>query len=244
MHKPLLIPVWLVLLVVTSQTEAKYVPSFNLADVAWNATHILLVTEGDTIDGKVQVLEVWKGALERQQWITIPELVTYATPESREIYSGMSRSDHEDGTTHWWKNGSHRQSTGRVIGNRVTGHRMVVFLRHQTGTKRVQGNESANEMMREWLPASSSWFSPMQLSLAWIEGDRVFVFGQPFNPGPIVITSYRSLPDFRATMQSVLGLQANLSRAISVQSPTQRALSLRAIGAARGTDLPDHVLSE
>ena len=91
MHKPLLIPALLLSLVVAAHAEAKFVPSFNLADVAWNATHVLLVTEGDTIDGKVQVLEVWKGAMERQQWITVPELAAFAPPESREIYSRMTQ---------------------------------------------------------------------------------------------------------------------------------------------------------
>jgi hypothetical protein len=38
-------------------------PSFNLQNCSWHATHVVVATEGEKIDGVLKVLESWKGDL-------------------------------------------------------------------------------------------------------------------------------------------------------------------------------------
>ncbi|MGD2114647.1 MAG: hypothetical protein PVG07_06335, partial [Acidobacteriota bacterium] len=38
-------------------------PSFHLDLVAWEATHVVVATEGPEIDGELTVLESWRGDL-------------------------------------------------------------------------------------------------------------------------------------------------------------------------------------
>lgn len=67
---------------------------FNLDDVppspqldvrAWQATDIVVVSEGAEIDGNVEVLETWKGRLTRGERIDVPELAAFASEESRKV---------------------------------------------------------------------------------------------------------------------------------------------------------------
>jgi len=45
--------------------------------------------EGDKIDGKLTVLESWRGDLRPGEFISIPELASFKSPSSREIKTGM-----------------------------------------------------------------------------------------------------------------------------------------------------------
>ena len=53
--------------VLATTASAEIQPSFSLDGCSWLATHVVVVTEGDRIDGKVTVLESWKGNLEPLQ---------------------------------------------------------------------------------------------------------------------------------------------------------------------------------
>ncbi len=54
----------LLLGVFASSASAAIRPSFYLDYSVWKATHIVLATEGDSIDGRLRVIESWKGNLE------------------------------------------------------------------------------------------------------------------------------------------------------------------------------------
>ena len=97
-------------LVLAGSVSAEIRPSFNLHYCAWKATDIVVVTEGDTIDGEVMVLETWKGELRRLERLTIPELAAFATEESRKVAEPWLRRDDDD------------------VPKKVTGDRMVLFL--------------------------------------------------------------------------------------------------------------------
>lgn len=60
-------------------------PSFFVDASAWKATHILVVSEGEKLDGRCVVLESWKGDLETNSAVFIPELAAFEAQETREI---------------------------------------------------------------------------------------------------------------------------------------------------------------
>ena len=53
----------LLLLLAAPPTRAGIRPSFHLPYCSWFATHVVVVTEGEKIDGSLTVLESWKGDL-------------------------------------------------------------------------------------------------------------------------------------------------------------------------------------
>lgn len=84
---------------------ASVAPSFDLDANAWSATDVLVVSEGNAIDGEVTVLEAWKGALPTGGVHAISGLAELAAPEAR------------------------RSPDGQVVG----AGRMVLFLRRAAG---------------------------------------------------------------------------------------------------------------
>src|SRR5438874_1861724 len=60
-------------------------PSFHLDTSGWHATHIVVVTEGERIDGKVRVLESWRGDLRPGDRLELPDLAAFAPLKSRAI---------------------------------------------------------------------------------------------------------------------------------------------------------------
>src|ERR1700683_4478323 len=60
-------------------------PSFSLDGCAWEASHIIVVTAGDKIDGAVEVLESWKGDLKKGDRLSIPELAEFAPQKMRGV---------------------------------------------------------------------------------------------------------------------------------------------------------------
>jgi hypothetical protein len=57
----------------------------DLDKCAEYATHIVVVTEGDKIDGQLEVLDSWKGDLQVGEKLTIPELAEFAPLETRAV---------------------------------------------------------------------------------------------------------------------------------------------------------------
>src|SRR5580658_2628 len=78
----------LLTLIFMSQANAGTRPSFYLDACAWDATHIVVVTEGERTDGQVSVLESWKGDLKPGDNITVPELAAFEPQSSRIIDPG------------------------------------------------------------------------------------------------------------------------------------------------------------
>ena len=57
MKSPQLLLVWLVLIATDEQAQARLLPHFRADAAARKSMHIVVVTEGDKIDGQVTVLE-------------------------------------------------------------------------------------------------------------------------------------------------------------------------------------------
>jgi hypothetical protein len=60
-------------------------PSFELEACAWAATDIVIASEGDHIDGQLQVQKVLAGALKKGDALEIPELAEFRTGEKRTV---------------------------------------------------------------------------------------------------------------------------------------------------------------
>ncbi len=65
--------------------NAKIHTVVNIDDCTWLATHIIVVSEGDEIDGQVTVLESWEGHLKIDDSLRIPELAKFKSETSRHI---------------------------------------------------------------------------------------------------------------------------------------------------------------
>lgn len=67
-------------------------PSFDAKLCAYHATDVVVVTEGDVIDGRVTVLETWVGALEPETILELPDLRAFASEDSRRTggFAGLS----------------------------------------------------------------------------------------------------------------------------------------------------------
>ncbi|MCC6798031.1 MAG: hypothetical protein IT366_23155 [Candidatus Hydrogenedentes bacterium] len=192
--------------------SAMIIPSFYLDFSIEKATHIVLASEGEKIDGKLSVVESWKGDLRPGDAIDVPELAQFAPKETRTLK--------EFGTE-------------REYGV-VTGDRMILFL-----VKSLDwAAPGSNELKTKWLPASSPDFIPadtgqkgsldniarMRISVSWIEGDKTYAYEQIMNPGPLLLVNW-SLENSHAVHERVnnwLSTQDALHEINAVRDPDER----------------------
>lgn len=106
------LPCVLLVLVLAGEASSAGRPSFDLESCTWNATDVVVATEGDSIDGRLTVIESWVGALEAGTELHLPALAAFAPVEKRQERELFRVR--EDGVT-------------------VTGDRMVLFLRRGPG---------------------------------------------------------------------------------------------------------------
>jgi len=99
----------LLLLLEPSLALAAIRPSFSLEDCAWMATDIVVATEGQTIDGKLEVVDVWHGDLKPGQVVSVPELAAFAPEAARGVPSWTGKD--------------------QVPALYVSGKRMILFLK-------------------------------------------------------------------------------------------------------------------
>ncbi len=101
----------------SSNVYAGIRPSFALDYCAWNATDIVVATEGEEIDGNFTVLETLKGELYTNQLISVPELALFKSEQSRLVNDGFP---------------------GEVNNNPpryVSGKKMILFLKKDAADK-------------------------------------------------------------------------------------------------------------
>ncbi len=86
----------LTLVALAAPASAGIAPSFRAESLAWEATHIILVSEGAELDGEVEVVASWKGDLPPGTPLSLPELAAYAPETQRAVWSwdpeGRARS--------------------------------------------------------------------------------------------------------------------------------------------------------
>lgn len=100
-------------------------PRFDLDDSAWQATHVVVATEGQSIDGQLTALETWAGPLASGDEIHLPRLSPSALSASRRVHEGL----------------------------RVSGTRMVLFLdlKHDAASKAWTSESDLDENAVCWI---------------------------------------------------------------------------------------------
>jgi len=196
------------LVVIAAPTSAAIRPSFYLDYSVWKATHIVLATEGDVIDGRLSVIESWKGDLEPDTNVILPELAGFADAKSRRV--------------HDW---GQRQDLPEPYARVVTGSRIVLFLVASAPTTQTTSSESKP---RAWLPASYFGHGGFKVSVAWLERGEAYAFVQVENPGPSVLTHLGTAIEMKARVVAFDVIQANLGKAVDGRDPLVAAQSLRA----------------
>jgi len=200
----------IVILLFAPLTYAGIRPSFSLEHCAWQATHIVIATEGNKIDGKVTVLESWKGDLRAGEVISVPELASFKSQSSREVKSGIFDIKRDEPPKY------------------VTGSRMILFLK-----KKDRPAEASNDPSRglqieyQWEPAAN--WGGMNVSVLWIEGEQSFAFIQVMNPGDSLLTHYGDSENrVRDRAFEVMHLHETVNEAVAIKDESKRAEALEA----------------
>lgn len=123
----------LLLLLAAPLARAEAMPRFSAEDRAWSATHIVVVSEGEVIDGEVEVLDSWYGDLRRGQRITVESLREFVSPESRAIERAWYQPEDEARPTV------------------ATNQRMVLFLERDGETWKPAESRTG------WMKISMAW---------------------------------------------------------------------------------------
>ena len=184
-------------------------PSFDLETCSWNATHIVVATEGKTIDGEFRVLESWKGDLNPGDTIKVPELASFKPPSSRAVSDAWSE----------------KQKSNQ--GLFVTGERMVLFLKKDSRGSTSEAGDSGPPSSASIRWNSSSFYDEMNVSVVWIETEKAFGFVQVMNPGPsLLITLGLSEELLKNRALEIKDIQDSFFLSAAIADPAKRAEAL------------------
>jgi hypothetical protein len=150
----------------SSPVRAGIRPSFSLEAASWKATDIVLVTEGDKIDGNFTVLDSWKGNLLPGDSVSIPGMAVYAPESSRKVFD--------------WS-----LSAKTPL---VPESRMILFLkRAKPGTQWLPADGGGllfTMPVEDARPSDEPNSSPWSFSTIWLNNGNVYEWVQVQNPGP------------------------------------------------------------
>jgi hypothetical protein len=181
-------------------------PSFHLDDSAWKATHIVLATEGSAIDGKLEVIESWKGDLAPGSQVTVPALATFADEGRRQV--------------HWFG----MQDLPEPYVRSVTGAKMVLFLIRTGNPPQAGGSVPAPDLWRNASVSSSYGFDT---SVAWIERGEAYTYKQIHNPGPTRLVHESSAIEMKLRIACLTMLQSELAVATRENDPIRVGQAFR-----------------
>jgi hypothetical protein len=154
------------------------------------------------IDGRLTVLESWKGDLAPGDAVSVPELAAFNPEPSRLVKKPF-----------WFKDAEPSRH--------VTGDRMVLFLKEKPRAQ-TEGDEAARG--RVWEPAGNGG---VNVSALWVEGDKTYAFIQVMNPGDTILIDYgKSESEVKTIFSEVDGERDALERAAAVKEPAARAEAL------------------
>lgn len=191
----------LVVLEAGSVSVAAIRPSFFLDEVAWRATDVVVATEGDAIDGRLVVLEVWKGRLSAGDALTVTDLKAFASAASRTVKQ-------------WGQ--AQREGQRPIV---VSGQRMILFLCRGTPPA---GTEPSRAQPEPWQPAAR--FGGMKVSIVWVEADMTYAFMQLINPGPSLLVRYeRNEKQIKQRTGEIAQIQRALARIAEIPALAERA---------------------
>ena len=175
------------------------------------ATHVVLATEGDAVDGVLDVVECWKGDLKPGDVLEIPELAQFATPESRKIERGANYSKQKI----------------------VTGKRMILFLIKA----QVWGDSKKDKVKTKWLPVNTfdtlhvpagvydlpQALLDMRISVAWIEDGTICAFFAETEYRKQVLSASLITPEFiKKKTDDWVTMQYTLRDISAIPDPAER----------------------
>jgi hypothetical protein len=204
----------LLLLALSSFARAGIRPSFLSEVCAWRATDIVVVTEGQEVDGVFTILETLKGDLKPGETITIPEMAEFKSVEARlendQLYEQQQRGKAKE---------------------YVTGNRMILFLRDSQkpqlwlDDEQEQGASTRKKGPSRW-QAANLMGDEIKYSAVWIEKDYIHCFIQEMNPGPSLLLKRDVTEDkLRKEVAEIINVQDGLKGAIAIQDPSRKSLS-------------------
>lgn len=206
-----------VFLFVSQPAWAGIRPSFQLDASAWNATHIVVVATSG-VDGRFNVLESLKGNLKPGEAVFVPELI----PPLDGTPIRLLQPD--------WLGG-----LGEEVPRQPVGSRLVLFLKQfPAGADAGGGSRKVRWDPTDWGEIS------IKASVVWLDGDDLYNFCQPMNPGPSVLCKWsrsfdRSLkpPErpmsvriLRSRTNEVIRIQRDLEEVLSIRDSASRAMNL------------------
>jgi hypothetical protein len=195
----------LALLFLVSSGTAGIRPSFSLDYSAWEATNIVISSEGEVIDGKFLVIESLKGDVLSGETIEIPELSKFESRSSRLVK--LPFGSKPDGPSQY-----------------VSGQRMILFLKRRDSTTKPSDTqrETTSPVWR-----AANLFDEMNASLVWLEGDKSFAFHQFMNPGPSeLVENGKSEAELRIRILEVMQIRASFDQAASIVNGSSKAEAL------------------
>jgi hypothetical protein len=197
-------------LLVLPQSHAGIKPRFMFDYSRWRATDIVVASEAGTIDGKLKVLEAWKGKLKPGQEVLVPELARFADTAARLI--------------------DRRFSTQGDPEQKVSGARMILFLVRDNPN--VEPQPPSLELT--WRPADDHGGS-FDHSVAWVEDGEVFAHLNISSDEPSrIMTAESSETEMHANVAADGVIQETLDRAIADKKPAQAMQAFQAFNRTPG----------
>lgn len=179
-----------------TQSTAELLPSFYLQSATWYATDIIAVDEGEVIDGRMTVTEVFCGSLKTGDLLLAPALKKFAEEtwrtEGQSLYN----------TNEKWAKDDKKKTV-------MSCRKVLLFLKRLSVEDKPKGKQEVNHVTVEghpgvvWVPSN---FSGLETSAAWIESGKVYSFAQWQNPGPSLLSDLGR--DENATLETIRKLCA------------------------------------
>lgn len=194
-------------------------PSFMLEHCAWHASDIVVVSQNAAADGKLTVLETWKGAMQEGDLITISSLTDYA-PKVSNPFGGKEPPI-----------------------KAVTGQRMILFLVRGATMQEASSQPTGVATQPEIIWSSASIFDEMNVSMVWVEKGQVYNFIQVINPGPsLLVAREQTEEQFKKDVEAVLEQQAKVQTVLSIKTPSERARALKPMASGVCTNMREAAL--
>jgi hypothetical protein len=188
-------------------------PSFSLDYCSWHATHIVLV-EVTPRDDVFRVIESWKGGLQPEDLIVVPEL----KPASGAIV--ISQYPRRTDAFAPGEGGISEQIPAQPVGSR-----MVLFLKNEEDSESSPTRTIAKSH-EKW--RSADFFNEMKTSVVWIDGGQLYGFQQVMNPGPSILVPWDiSLNKMKDRVTEIGRIRLELAKVVSTKDSVARAEGLK-----------------
>jgi hypothetical protein len=182
-----------------SMLRAEIRPSFYVDAVSWDATHVIVATEGEAIDGTLTVLESWKGELQPGETVTVPALAAFRTEESRRVSKG-------------WSSGEPLLF--------VTGKRMILFLTRKDGRWSGADDDDLMKTAVVWIERGAAY----AFTQLMIPGDSELVAHEPERSEPRIAKRFAEIERTHRALDAALAREAPNARATALAAFTDDEL--------------------